>query len=91
MKKKTKKDIINDVSKIEGINKNTSAEIVESFFEFFRKNIYEEIKIHNFGTFKRKRTQKRIGRNPKTGESFMIKPFTKFIFKPSNNIKNRIN
>tara|TARA_Y200000002_G_scaffold193235_1_gene159606 strand:+ start:41884 stop:42156 length:273 start_codon:yes stop_codon:yes gene_type:complete len=88
---KTKKDIVNTISQIEGIDKNISYKIVNSFFDIFSNESYEQIKLHKFGTFKRKKTSKRYGRNPQTGEIFDIKPFAKIVFKPSNSVKNRIN
>ena len=38
-----------------------------------------------------KATPKRIGRNPKTGEEYLIRPRIKKTFKPSEEIKKLIN
>lgn len=38
-----------------------------------------------------KRSPKRIGRNPKTGDEYLIRPRIKKAFKPSEEIKKLIN
>tara|TARA_Y100001970_G_scaffold291215_1_gene427537 strand:+ start:4339 stop:4632 length:294 start_codon:yes stop_codon:yes gene_type:complete len=49
------------------------------------------VKIHNFGTFKIKNKNKRIGRNPKTKKEVMISPRKVLTFRPSKNILNYLN
>ena len=49
------------------------------------------VKIHNFGTFKLRKKNQRIGRNPKTKELFMIAPRKVVSFTPSKNSLNIIN
>ena len=51
----------------------------------------QQVKISKFGTFKRKETPSRIGRNPKTGEEFKISKRTKLNLILSNKIKEKIN
>lgn len=49
------------------------------------------VKIHKFGSFKFKNTPRRIGRNPKTGESYYIERSKRLCFKPNNRLKKIIN
>ena len=51
----------------------------------------QQVKISRFGTFIRKETPSRIGRNPKTGEEFEISKRTKLNLILSNKIKEKIN
>jgi integration host factor subunit alpha len=55
------------------------------------KSKSKNIKIAKFGNFIIHRTAKRIGRNPKTKESYIIKPMNRLIFKPSKVIKKILN
>lgn len=50
-----------------------------------------KIKISGFGTFSTKRTIKRVGRNPKTKESYIIPSFKKLAFKASAKLKGELN
>ena len=54
-------------------------------------NKHKIVKIHNFGTFKLKRKNARIGRNPKTKEDVMIAPRNVISFIPSRHILNKLN
>ena len=51
----------------------------------------QQVKISGFGTFIRKETPSRIGRNPKTGEEFEVSKRTKLNLILSNKIKEKIN
>ncbi len=51
----------------------------------------EEIKISLFGTFSLLDKKPRIGRNPKTGEEKTISERRVMNFKPSANLRNRVN
>jgi len=50
-----------------------------------------KIKISGFGTFSNRRTLERVGRNPKTKESYIIPSITKLIFKASAQVKGKLN
>ena len=54
-------------------------------------NKHKIVKIHNFGTFKLKRKNARIGRNPKTKEDVMIAPRNVISFIPSRHILKKLN
>ena len=54
-------------------------------------NEHNIVKIHNFGTFKLRRKNARIGRNPKTKEEVMIAPRKVISFLPSKHILKKLN
>lgn len=51
----------------------------------------KKVKLSAFGTFSMHITSNRIGRNPKTLESYIIKPTKKLIFKASVKTKETLN
>ena len=51
----------------------------------------KDIKISGFGTFFMKNTAQRIGRNPKTKESYIIESRKKLNFRGSNILKKILN
>ena len=59
-------------------------EIIEQIIEGLIK--YKIFKIHNFGTFKIKQKNSRLGRNPKTKEEVMISKRNVISFTPSKKI-----
>lgn len=66
------------------------------FFEIFLMLIKKEsrskkVKINGFGVFYFHTTPNRIGRNPKTLESYIIRPTKKLIFKASSKTKEILN
>ena len=89
----TKKDLVNKVYLQVGFSKNISELIIEDFFDLIVKNLIlqHEVKISNFGTFKLKKKNERIGRNPKTKEVKKISRRNVIIFKPSKVFKSYIN
>lgn len=48
------------------------------------------VKVAGFGTFTAKMMGKRIGRNPKTGEEVAIEPHYAARFKPSQELRERV-
>ena len=57
-----------------GYSKEEAKEFIEIFFDTIKENISNEriIKISKLGTFKLLNKNKRIGRNPKTNDEFII-------------------
>jgi integration host factor subunit alpha len=68
-----KEDLIIDLSKKTGFSNNFSKKIINDFFSSI-VNIIKTNKciIKNIGTFKLINKKKRLGRNPKTKEEFVI-------------------
>ena len=64
-------------------------DILDIIIEGLKTNGY--VKIHNFGSFKVKRKNSRIGRNPKTKVDVTISERNVITFKPSKSILNYIN
>ena len=86
-----KKDIVNNISSETFLFKSISKKILESFFQKIKDKKYKKVKISNFGTFYIHESPKRIGRNPKTKEKFLIPKRKKLAFKASSSIKNDLN
>jgi integration host factor subunit alpha len=89
----TRKVISNKINKKVGFSKNLSLKIVDNFFETIINEIinFNKIKISSFGTFSVLSKRARIGRNPKTKVEAKISPRKVVKFKPSIQLKNKIN
>ncbi|MBI3298338.1 MAG: integration host factor subunit beta [Elusimicrobia bacterium] len=68
--------------------KGEAAKAVETTFEVVRQALRsgDKVVISNFGTFRVKGRQARVGRNPKTGESVEVPPRKGVRFKASKNL-----
>ena len=88
----TKNNIIKKIIKNSLISNKDGAELFASLILLIKKQAkLDVVKIAEFGTFSFKKTPKRIGRNPKTQDSYIIPELNKLNFKPSNKIKEKIN
>lgn len=88
----SKKNIIKNIIFEANLNSTEAASIVESFLLLIKnKSKSKVVKISSFGSFSFKKTPKRLGRNPKTKDSYIIPVLSKLNFKPSNKIKEKIN
>ena len=89
----TKKEIVNSIYMQIGFSKLISENILEDFFnvilEGLKKN--NKVKIAKFGTFTVRDKGSRIGRNPKTKETKLISKRRVILFKPSKELKLKIN
>ncbi len=76
-----------------GLAKKDCQNIVNDILEEIISGLIlnKKVKIHNFGTFKIKSKNSRIGRNPKTKEEVMISPRNVISFIPSKNIRFILN
>lgn len=87
-----KKIIIKKINKESLLSIEEGTFLLESFLLFIKeKTKSNKVKLSGFGTFSLKKTPKRIGRNPKTLDSYIIPVINKLNFKPSNVIKDKIN
>jgi integration host factor subunit alpha len=88
----TKSDIVKNISKKSLVSAGDAKNILESFLLLIKhKSKLRSVKISSFGSFSSKKTPKRLGRNPKTRDSYIIPALTKLNFKPSNVLKDKIN
>jgi integration host factor subunit alpha len=88
----TKLKLSKIVSEKTGLSIEQSKDIVSTFFET-KINILKtnNLKIHKFGTYSKSLSPKRIGRNPKTMEEFVIKSKTRISFIVSSKVKDLLN
>lgn len=89
---KNKKLITYKISKELNFNVNDSKKITDAFV-LILKDILKtrNVKLSGFGTFFQHRTPKRIGRNPKTKESYIISPRVKVNFRASRKAQEVLN
>ena len=85
-------NIIKNISKKSLVSNGEASSILESFLLLIKdKAKLKSVKLSRFGSFNFKKTPKRLGRNPKTQDSYIIPELNKLNFKPSNNIKEKLN
>jgi nucleoid DNA-binding protein len=88
----SKNDIVKNISRKSLVSTAESKIILESFLSLIKNaSKLRSVKLSSFGTFSFKKTPKRIGRNPKTKDSYIIPELNKLNFKPSNKIKENLN
>ncbi len=88
----TKKEIALSLNKNLNFSYKNSLRFIDSFINLVKSNSKNrQIKIHDFGTFYLHKSPKRVGRNPKTKESYIIPPRSKLAFKASKKIRDFIN
>ena len=88
----SKTNIIKNISKKSLVSSGEATSILESFLLLIKnKSKLRSIKLSGFGSFSFKKTPKRLGRNPKTKDSYIIPELNKLNFKPSNKIKEKLN
>jgi nucleoid DNA-binding protein len=88
----SKSDLVKNISKKSLVSAGESKIILESFLSLIKSSSkLRSVKLSSFGTFRFKKTPKRLGRNPKTKDSYIIPELTKLNFKPSNKIKENLN
>jgi len=89
----TKKDLVNSLYLQIGYSKKISENLLEDFFEIIFSSLKKnkKIKIAKFGTFSIRQKKSRIGRNPKTKENKIISKRNVVLFRPSKELKKRIN
>jgi len=88
----TKASISKTLSRELNLSPNTSKKLLDIFINTIVKNSNKKnIKIGNFGSFKMNITPQRLGRNPKTKESYIICARKKLTFFASKKIKEVLN
>tara|TARA_S200000501_G_scaffold352820_1_gene372027 strand:+ start:32 stop:307 length:276 start_codon:yes stop_codon:yes gene_type:complete len=88
----TKNDIVKNIIDETSIKTDQSKQLLEFFIQAVVFNLNnKKIKIKNFGTFYKKWTPYRIGRNPKTLEEFKIPSKKRLLFTASNKVRQSLN
>ena len=89
----TRDDIAEFINNEFGLTKKDCNNLVNDIIEEIIEGLKEHniVKIHNFGTFKLRKKNARIGRNPKTKEEVMISPRNVISFLPSKHILKKLN
>jgi integration host factor subunit alpha len=88
----SKANIAKNISKKSLVSASVANDILESFLSLIKnKSKFRLVKLSSFGSFSFKKTPKRLGRNPKTKDSYIIPEMIKLNFKPSNKIKENLN
>lgn len=89
----TRLDLTEAVYREVGLSRNESAQLVESVLDMVSDALVrgETVKISSFGTFTVRNKNRRIGRNPKTGEEVPIEPRRVLVFRASHIMKDKVN
>ena len=85
--------IIEEIADLLGISQRKAANIVNTVFKEVRQGLITDGKVtlRGFGSFQTRNKNKRIGRNPKTGEDAVISARTVPTFKASKLFKSKVN
>ena len=87
-----KRDISINISNKAQIPRSLSDTFLDSFISIIKsKSVTNTVKISNFGSFFYKKTPRRLGRNPKTKESYPIPEKLKLNYLSSNKVRNVLN
>ena len=88
-----KSDIINLVSENNNLSLSDIEYSVKKIIDYMSSNLYQgdRIEIRGFGTFSLHTHQSRIARNPKTGDKIALERRNTVHFKPSKELKSRVN
>ena len=89
----TRDDIADFINQQFGLTKKDCGDLVNDILEeiIIGLNKNQIVKIHNFGTFKLKRKNSRLGRNPKTKEDVLIDARNVISFIPSRKLLKKLN
>tara|TARA_B100001057_G_C22126883_1_gene673012 strand:- start:198 stop:500 length:303 start_codon:yes stop_codon:yes gene_type:complete len=88
-----KKEIVNNIKSIIGFSSNNIKKVSDDLIETIVQILIDQKKINikNFGSFTVVYKKKREGRNPKTNENFTITSRNAIQFRPSTQLKQKIN
>ncbi len=87
-----KKNIVKNITTKTTLSSEQGVKALEFLLLFIKtKSKLRTVKISSFGSFSFKKTPQRLGRNPKTKDSYIIAELNKLNFKPSKKIKEKIN
>lgn len=86
----TKAELAEVLTQEHGLKKSLSLAVTKTLFEAIKNALIEgqEVSIRDFGTFKIKKREERMGHNPGTGEKLLIPASSKAVWKPASSLKN---
>ena len=89
----TKADLISEVSRTAELSKKDAENIVNVFLDRIVDALKEgeKIELRGFGSFKLRRRNSRVGRNPRTSEAVQVPAKKVPYFKPGKDLKKLIN
>jgi len=89
----TRKDISKAIHEKMGFSQRCSGDIVDEFFLSIKQALLQEdkVKLVRFGTFNVIKKDSRVGRNPQTGKAMEISKRSMVSFKPSKELREKIN
>ena len=88
----TKKDIIKNLSKKTGFSTLYSDKLINDLLTVLTKMISNNsLTLKNIGSFKIKKKESRVGRNPKTKKEYMIQRRNVISFKASTKLLHLLN
>jgi integration host factor subunit alpha len=89
----TRKKLATSVNEKLGISYRNASEIVDTVFSTLKNTLIsgESIKLVQFGSFNVRKKSPRRGRNPQTGESMTITKRQMITFRPSRQLRERLN
>ena len=89
----TRKELATSVTEKLDISQRNAAEIVDTVFAALKSTLVngESIKLVQFGSLNVRDKAPRRGRNPKTGESMTIAKRQMITFRPSGQLRDRLN
>ena len=93
MKNISRDEISDYINQEFGLTKRDCSEIVNDLIQEIISGLIKNniVKIHNFGTFRLRQKNARLGRNPKTKEEVMISSRKVVRFTPSKKILKKLN
>ena len=89
----TKAQIVETLQEIIGFPKNQGAQVIETLLEIMKRTLEsgEDVLVSGFGKFCVKKKGKRLGRNPATDESMMLRARKVVTFKCSQKLRDKVN
>ncbi len=89
----TKAELIEEVASAVEMTRKDSEQIVDTIFDSIVHALRsgDKIEIRGFGSFRTRKRQPRVGRNPKTGAKVDVPAKKIPFFKPSKELKDLIN
>lgn len=89
----TRKELALTIADRLQISQRSAAEIVDKVFSVMKETMVagESVKLVQFGTLTVREKSPRRGRNPRTGESMIITKRQMVSFRPSKQLRERLN